>query len=193
MMIAETYQQKWHMILADLSREVALLPEVELSWMRSRLGRIGRLQKRLHRLFLAAGGPELCRLCQGGCCDCGRNHLTLVNLLPFLLIAEPPPVADFNRICPFVGAQGCLLVPSRRPFNCVIFLCEEVEAELSTGQLQLFSALEGRLRHLYLEFDRRYAGSSLRGIFIRSQALAGAPYLAPTGEPTATIATGALP
>jgi hypothetical protein len=119
--------------------------------------------------------------------------LTLVNLLPFLLGGEAPPDPDFSRICPYIDSQGCLLEPARRPFNCVIFLCEEVEATLSPGQRQLFSALEGRLRFLYLEFDRRYAGSSLRGIFIRSQTLAGAPLLCPPGESPASIAAGALP
>jgi hypothetical protein len=105
--------------------------------------------------------------------------MTLVNLLHFLLAKETPPAADFTRVCPFVSDQGCLLEPGRRPFNCVIFLCEEVDAALSAGERQLFSALEIRLKELYLDFDRRYAGSSLRGIFIRSQALAGAPFLCP--------------
>jgi hypothetical protein len=177
--MAEIYQRQWQTIQAALAREVSQLPESERRWMTGRLARIGRLQRCLHRLFLAAGGPQRCQLCQGGCCDCGRNHLTLVNLLPFLLANESPPAADFNRICPFVGEQGCLLEPARRPFNCVIFLCDEVDGALSAAQRQLFSALEGRLRTLYLEFDRRYAGSSLRGIFIRSQALAGAPFLCP--------------
>jgi hypothetical protein len=179
MTTAKIYQQRWRTILSELSREVALLPEGERLWMVARLARIGRLQKRLHRLFVAADGPKLCRCCLGGCCDCGRNHMTLVNLLSFLMADELPPAADFSRICPFVGDQGCLLEPARRPFNCVIFLCEEVEGALSAGQRQLFSALEGRLRTLYLEFDGRYSGSSLRDIFIRSQALAGAPFLCP--------------
>jgi hypothetical protein len=188
MMTVATYQQLWRSILAGLSGEVALLPQAERRWMTARLARIGRLQKRLHHLFVVANGPELCRLCQGGCCGCGRNHMTLVNLLPFLLADEAPPAADFHRTCPYAGDQGCLLEPSRRPFNCVIFLCDQVEAALAEDQRHLFSALEARLRFLYLEFDRRYAGASLRGIFIRSQALGGAPFL----RPPASIAVGGL-
>jgi hypothetical protein len=179
MITAEDYQQQWRTIQADLAREVAQLPARERLWISCRLARIGRLQKRLHRLFLAANGPELCRLCQGGCCGCGRNHLTLVNLLPFLLDKESPPAADFQRSCPFVGDQGCLLEPGRRPFNCVIFLCEEVDAALSADQRRLFGALEGRLRTLYQDFARRYAGASLSGLFIRSQTLSGTPFLCP--------------
>jgi hypothetical protein len=189
--MADNYQQQWGAIVAGLSAEVARLPALERRWMTARLARIGRLQRRLHRLFLMADGPELCRRCQGGCCDCGRNHLTLVNLLPFLLAEQAPPAADFSRICPFVGAQGCLLEPSRRPYNCVIFLCDTVDSALSAGQRQLFSALERRLRTLYLEFDQRYAGSSLRGIFIRHQTLCGAPFLCPPAKPS--VAAGALP
>jgi hypothetical protein len=179
MMTAEDYQQQWGAILTGLSGEVALLAKDERLWMTSRLARIGRLQRRLHRLFLAAGGLELCRRCQGDCCGCGRNHMTLINLLPFVLADEAPPAMDFSRTCPYSGDSGCLLEPSRRPFNCVIFLCEEVEAALSSAQRHLFLALEGRLRDLYLEFDHRYAGSSLRGLFIRNQTLGGAPFLSP--------------
>ena len=148
MMTAENYQQQWSAILTGLAGEVALLPRDERLWMTTRLARIGRLQRRLHRLFLAAGGPELCRLCQGGCCGCGRNHLTLVNLLSFLLADEAPPAFDFSRTCPYNSDSGCLLEPSRRPFNCVIFLCDEVETALSPSERQLFGALERRLKSL---------------------------------------------
>jgi len=59
----------------------------------------------------------------------------------------------------------------------VTFLCEAVEDRLDPSSREAFYQHERQLRRLYAEFDRRYAGSGLCGIFIRAESLAGRPFL----------------
>lgn len=167
----------WQNCLARLKQEMAELPPAERAWISARLLRIGALQEQMHAFFLRAEGAQLCGHCRGGCCERGKYHLTLVNLLPYLLQGTEPPVPDFNQTCPFLGSDGCRLPIAGRPFNCVNFLCEQVEARLSEKERAALQLLERQLRELYLEFDRRYAGSSLRGLLIRAGRLGERPFL----------------
>jgi hypothetical protein len=169
----------WRRIVAGLEKEVQRLPSSERAWIALRLERIGLLQEELHALFMQGGGPGACSRCGGSCCDRGRHHATLVNLLGFLLARTQPPVPDFASPCPFLGEGGCLMEPSRRPFNCVTFICDEIEDRLVAAGREAFYARERELRGLYGEFDARYAGSSLRGILIRAARLGDGDLLAP--------------
>lgn len=176
---AQQSLDRWRKIVSRVANEWASLPDADRSWVFGRLERIARLQRGLHGLFLDADGAQLCRLCQGACCGCGRNHFTLVNLLAYLAVGTVPPEPDYRLGCPFLGARGCRLDEERRPFNCVTFFCETLEARLDRDRLQSFYAKEKALRALHQEFDRRFAGSSLRGILIRAERLGDIPFLCP--------------
>lgn len=167
----------WQTMIGRLPGEVAGLSPGERQWLLPRLERIAALQEKIHAFFLEAGGADLCSSCNGECCDRGKNHLTLANILPFFLEGRTPPEPDFSRPCPALGDQGCLYGPGRRPFNCVTFLCEQVEDRLDASTREAFYAAERELRQVYLEMDGRYAGSSMRGIFIRAPRLEGRPFL----------------
>ncbi len=169
----------WKSYLASVSAEYAQLPADERSWIDRELARIAVLQQQLDDLFRQGNGPAVCRSCLGACCDCGKNHFSLVNLLGFLSAGELPPEADFTLPCPFLGPSGCRLEVSRRPFNCITFICEGILDPLGEAGYDAFHELEGQLRHCYLKFDQRYAGSSLRGLLIRGESLAGRPFLKP--------------
>jgi hypothetical protein len=167
----------WSRTLARVKDELRRLPQTERTWIEERLLSVGRLQEALHALFLRAQGPLRCAECLGACCDRGKNHLTLVTLLAYLLAGEEPPELRFDRPCPPLGETGCLLPPSRRPFNCVTFICEIVEKGLSQDERTQFYALERQLRTIYEEFDGHFSGSSLRGLLIRAERLGERPYL----------------
>ena len=173
----DSFALAWSVVVGSVRREFTALPAAERKWLEPRLNEVAALQEEMHSLFLGARGAQHCRDCQGLCCDCGRNHLTLVNLLGLLLDGASLPEPDFTRPCPFLSPSGCLLPAKRRPFNCVTFFCETVESELSAVARQRFAAGERRLRDLYESFDSRYAGSSLRGLFIRAERLADRPFL----------------
>jgi hypothetical protein len=179
-MTASETDRRWKSYLAAVIAEYAQLPASERSWIDAELARIANLQQQLDDLFRQGDGPAVCRRCLGACCDCGKNHFTLVNLLAFLSVDELPPTADFTLPCPFLGPTGCRLEVSRRPFNCVTFICEGILDPLGEAGYDAFHELEGQLRRCYLTFDRRYAGSSLHGLLIRGEGLAGRPFLKPS-------------
>lgn len=175
-------QQLWQQTVTALRLELAGISPSERSWIASRLGVIVRLQERLHALFLGADGENLCRCCRGQCCERGRNHLTLVNLLGYLLEEREPPAPDFTRTCPFLGPHGCRIDVGRKPFNCVTFICDGIEQRLTEDRRTDFYALEKELRRCYETFERRFAGAGLRGLLIRAERLQGAPLLCPLPE-----------
>lgn len=172
--------RRWQEYLASVATEYAQLLASERTWIATELARIADLQQQLDDLFRRGDGPAVCRRCLGACCDCGKNHFTLVNLLAFLSVEELPPTADFSLPCPFLGPAGCRLEVTRRPFNCVTFICEGILDPLGEAGYDAFQELESQLRRRYLSFDQRYAGSSLHGLLIRGESLAGRPFLQPS-------------
>lgn len=171
-------QDLWLRTLAAVRSELAQLDPVRRAWVERAVAHIAQWQQEIHALYLAAGGPILCGRCRGACCACGTYHFTLANLLAFLIEGEEPPSPDFQQTCPFLAPSGCRLPVARRPFNCVIFLCEQIQDNLTQAQMRQARALEERLRRQYLAFDDRFAGGSLRGLLIRAERLAGQALLA---------------
>ncbi len=164
-------QQLWQRTIKRIEQEVAALNDLERDWLSPHLAEIGRLQRQLHELFEAGDGGRLCAECLGACCERGRNHLTLANVLSHLLSGQQVPEPDFSRTCPFLGPAGCLLEVEGRPFNCVTFICDAIEDRLAPAMREDFYRLEKELRSHYLALDKRFAGSSLRGLLIRAERL----------------------
>ncbi len=175
----QDWQRLWRSVVDAVGAELAALAPEERASLRGDLETIRELQEELHLLFLAAGGAGLCAACDGECCGLGRHHLTLANLLPFLLAAEEPPPLDFGRTCPLLGDGGCILEAGRRPYNCVTFLCEAVEERLTPADRERFGNLETDLRRRYGDLESRYAGAGMRGLLLRAETLAGRPFLGP--------------
>ncbi len=167
----------WHRCVVRVREELLALSDAERAWLIEHLQQIHQLQRRIHVFFEIADGARHCLACNGACCEKGRHHLTLVNLLGFLLSEQALPEPDFSASCPFLTATGCCLDVERRPFNCVTFNCELVEDVLSEENRAAFYQLERQLRQLYESFDKRYAGSSLRGLLIRAERLGERPFL----------------
>jgi hypothetical protein len=156
----------WQPLLDTLRGELELFDEADRDWLRRRLGRIAVLQDDLDLLFDQAGGSATCARCDGACCGCGRHHLTLTNLLAYLLGDETPPPPDFSRTCPLLGESGCLLPASRRPYNCITFFCETLNQRLDEADRVRLCDLDRQLRAVYEEVAARYPLASLRGLWI---------------------------
>lgn len=170
------WQQQWQTTVLRVVRELAVLPHAERRWISASLGEVRRLQEALHAEFLAVDGAAVCAACSECCCDRGRYHVTLVNLLAYLAAGEAPPLTDFSVTCPWLAADGCRFEAGRRPFNCVTFICTAVEERMDAVQRTRFYACEAELRRIYLAFDQRYAGSSLRGLLLRAERLGATPF-----------------
>lgn len=170
-------KNQWSDLLERLRIELEALSTAEKDWLLQQVEQIEALQRQLHSFFELAAGDDICRDCRGACCAKGLHHLTLANLLTFLLRDETLPPPDFSSTCPLLGSTGCLWPAERRPFNCVTFICEAIEARLSRQEIDRFYALEKELRALYLNLDARYLGSSLRGIWIAASRTGGENFL----------------
>jgi len=166
-------QQLWIQIVTEVQDQCRNLGQDEKDWLKPRLREIAELQQRLNCLFEAAKGEQHCSHCAGGCCHAGHNHMTLINLLQYFFSQEQLPAADFQQSCPFLGANGCLLPVSRRPYNCISFICDIIEKSLPTEDLNQFYRLERKLRQLYLAVAQRYAGAAMTGLLLQSARLQG--------------------
>jgi hypothetical protein len=162
----KTSQPDWPVVLQRINRDLAMLSNDELDWLKARLRVIEVTQMALDGLFCKAGGVESCAGCDGACCGCGRHHITLTNLLAYLLEGEEPPVPDFNSTCPYLGDQGCRLPVARRPYNCITFFCETLDDRLDSADREQLRILDGQLRSEYQRVAERYPLASLRGLWI---------------------------
>jgi hypothetical protein len=90
-------------------------------------------------------------------------------LLSYLLAGEEPPVLDYTRTCPYLGLQGCGMPVARRPFTCIIFLCEALDARLTAPLRTAYERTERDLRSVYEAIAARCPGASLRGLLISAQ------------------------
>lgn len=178
-------QQLWQQIVTEVQDQYQNLGQDEKDWLEPKLHAIADLQERLNTLFIKCNGEQHCRECAGGCCHAGHNHMTLVNLLQYICRQQQLPAPDFQQSCPFLGAQGCLLPPSRRPYNCISFNCDIIESCLSAADLKQFYRIEGELRRHYLALARRYAGAAMTGLLLQCGRLQGRSffYLLPAPMP----------
>ncbi len=172
----------WPTLLKRLTLEVAALGADEKAWLKERLAVIAATQVELDELFRKADGLDACAGCDGTCCGCGRHHVTLTNLLAFLLADETPPTPDFSRTCPYLGERGCLLTVDRRPYNCITFFCETLEDQLCADDCETLRSLDRRLRNEYLRVATRYPAASLRGLWIALQRVGDSALLQSTGK-----------
>ena len=156
----------WPALLQKLRVELDALDVTDRQWLSDRLDSIAAIQLELDDLFRLAGGVQVCAKCNGACCGCGRHHLTLTNLLAFLLKDDEPPAPDLGKTCPYLGEQGCRLQVSRRPYNCITFFCEQLEENLSEENRQQLRFMDQQLRRQYQALAERYPAASLRGIWI---------------------------
>ena len=156
----------WPALLQKLRDELVALDGADRQWLRDRLDSIAAIQLNLDDLFRLAGGVRVCAECDGACCGCGRHHVTLTNLLAYLLADDEPPAPDLGKTCPYLGEQGCRLQVSRRPYNCITFFCEQLEENLSEENRQQLRFMDQQLRREYQALAERYPAASLRGIWI---------------------------
>jgi len=156
----------WFALLAKIKADLSTLAEAEKQWLHDRIAAIEKLQLVLDDLFKDAWGASACADCDGACCGCGRHHITLTNLLSYLLAGEDPPPPDFTRTCPYLGEGGCVLPVARRPYNCITFFCEQLEVNLSEENRQQLRFMDQQLRREYQALAERYPAASLRGIWI---------------------------
>ncbi|MDD2335003.1 MAG: hypothetical protein PHD01_00330 [Geobacteraceae bacterium] len=143
-------------------------------------------QKKQEMYDLAGGAAvvETCADCGGLCCEKGKYHFSVIDLLMYLSTGKELFTPLFREIpCPFLGAEGCFMPPAYRPFTCITFHCERLEVLLSFADLERMCHLERDLRALCQKMEELFGKRLMQGLL-----LSCARYL--RGEDTAILGSG---
>lgn len=156
-----TDMEKWDRGVAAVREAYAALSPRLKDRLNECATAIRSCKKTLHLIGEGAGAGKICARCGGECCNLGKNHLTVVDLLVYFNEGKTIFTPAFERsICPYLGEKGCRMGPEYRPYNCVTFVCERVEDLLAPLEKERYYVIENELRGLYEDlkqmFDNRF-------------------------------------
>ena len=127
-------------------------------------------QQKLEMHSLAGGSAVVatCADCGGLCCQKGKYHFSVIDLLMYLSTGKELFTPLFRETpCAFLGAEGCLMAPAYRPFTCITFHCERLELLLSSADLERISLLERGLRDLCRQMEELFGTRMMQGLLLR--------------------------
>jgi len=164
-----TDQQLWSAAVERVRNDYQALPPA----LRMKLADLAAdvmALKASHHSAAATTADEICAECKGLCCRFGKHHFTAVDLLVYLSAEKELFSPSFdNPVCPYHNGSGCLMEPSLRPFNCIIFICERLEAALGEQTSSDLIGIESLLRQIYGEFDKLLGNRFANGLLITFQ------------------------
>lgn len=165
-----TDQQLWSAAVARIKTDYQALPQD----LRNKLAELGAeimALKARHQAAVSLAEPDrFCAECMGLCCRFGKHHFTAVDLLGYISSGHELFTPSFdNPVCPYHGGFGCLMEPSMRPFNCIIFICEELENRLDGQVREELVAIEVRLREIYGTIEQALGNRFANGLLITFQ------------------------
>lgn len=164
-----TDQQVWSAAVERVNADYLALPQTLKAQLAELSAEIMAL-KASHQTFVASAAEEVCADCKGLCCRFGKHHFTVVDLLVYLSVGRELFSPSFdNPVCPYHSGCGCLMEPALRPFNCIIFICEQLETGLEVTVKAELEDIEARLRLIYGEFDRLLGNRFVNGLLITFQ------------------------
>ena len=103
---AQTNWPDWPAVLQRINHDLTALNQVERDWLQERLAVIDATQLALDALFCKVGGADACAGCDGACCACGRHHITLTNLLAYLLQVKYHPPRILAVFVPTLASRA---------------------------------------------------------------------------------------
>lgn len=156
--------QLWKAATGQVQKEYRSLPGMVRVELDEALSRIAELKSSIAAL---ASADAECEKCGGICCRFGKHHFSAVDLLGYLKAAAELFSPDFaNPVCPYHNGYGCLMPPALRPYNCIIFICEEVESRLAADVLHRLRSMEINLKELYSRIDELLGNRFENGLLI---------------------------
>lgn len=155
----------WHVSIETASREFAGLDQQLLERTAAIVSEMMTVKSRIAMLFDGVNGGEICRLCRGECCQSGSYHFTVTDLLAYLVTGDTLFAPRFDSgVCPYLGEGGCVMSPSFRPYNCVTFVCDRVDAGMTPEDRERFAELSAGLRDLYQRMEALFENRFFYGI-----------------------------
>lgn len=159
-----TAEELWAAATAKVTAEYAALPTRLREELTRLLAEI-RQAKQASAALVDTGSS--CAACGGLCCRFGKHHFSVVDLLGYLTAPRQLLSPQFDHpLCPYHAGNGCLMEPALRPFTCIIFICEQIEAGLDDTVRQELVAREQWLRCLYGKIEALLGNRFENGLLI---------------------------
>lgn len=145
-----TDQEQWNGAVETARREFSALSGELKESVRALSAAIQEDKHAIACFAATVGTPELCASCGGRCCEKGKYHFTLVDLLIYFATGTDLFQPDFySGNCPFLVRGACLMAPVFRPLICITFHCDLVEEQFNPNDLLRLYDLEASLRKHY--------------------------------------------
>lgn len=115
-----------------------------------------RCQKEaLAAVILEINSEAICRVCAGQCCLNGKYRINVLDMFSHCA-ADISLTPDFEQkpLCPYGTVSGCLMEAGFRPADCILFICEDIDAQLSASARSELAARETFLRNLQHKASR---------------------------------------
>lgn len=165
-----TDQQVWSAAVERVKADYLALPQALKQKLAELSAEIMLMKARHQAAASTAAADKVCADCKGLCCRFGKHHFTVVDLLVYLSAGKELFNPSFdNPVCPYHSGCGCLMEPSFRPFNCIIFICEQIETGLGRQDSEELEGIETSLRKIYGEFDQLLGNRFANGLLITFQ------------------------
>jgi hypothetical protein len=165
-----TDRASWNLAVAAVTAEFAALSRAQQALLAEMSESVKVCKRELHTVLEKVSAAGVCAACGGECCRTGKYHFTVVELLVYLVERKElfTPRLD-QEFCPYLGERGCLMAPAYRPFNCVIFNCEQLETQLTPAQKDRLVRLERELRAVYAGFERVFGNRFMGGLLMNCE------------------------
>ena len=165
-----TDQQLWSAAVERVRTDYHALPQALKLKLAGLSAEIMALKARHQVAVSTAAADAVCGECKGICCRFGKHHFTVVDLIVYFSVDRELFSPSFdNPVCPYHSGCGCLMEPSLRPFNCIIFICEQLETGLEQRVCAELEEIEAGLRRIYGEFDGLLGNRFANGLLITFQ------------------------
>lgn len=149
-----TEREMWDGAVAVVRGEYQALSGPFKDRLRSIIRKIQLEKSEIYAIPAERGASRVCSGCGGRCCHGGKYHFSAIDLLVFLDTGKELFLPAFGETsCPYLGQGGCLMEPPYRPFACVSFHCERLEALLSMAEVERLYELERKLRGNYADIE----------------------------------------
>ncbi|MBI5484635.1 MAG: hypothetical protein HY888_09260 [Deltaproteobacteria bacterium] len=141
--------QLWDKGLRSIEKLLADIPESTREQFAELLAAYRLEKEALAAIVRQVDAETICRECAGKCCLNGKYRINILDLLA-LCAANTQLSPDFGQkpLCPYGTTHGCSLEPGFRPADCILFLCDALDGQLSIAAGSTLAVSEKSLRDL---------------------------------------------
>lgn len=159
-----TDDELWRLGVKAVVNEFRILTSDQLTGLKAGAEELIALKAAMQAVVEKVNCAAICATCGGECCVRGKYHFSAIDLVVYLLTGKELFEPRFaNGSCSYLAEDGCLMPPQYRPFNCVTFVCEQIEVHLPASDKEFFYAAESKLRLIYKKLQGMFTDRRMRG------------------------------